>query len=101
MDTIWSQKSIWSFTAVDFLDFDFFPIKGETPECSPNSNTYMPACFAIIGSIVSTTQKFVNDVRAQAIGHFIFELEKLGNTCRWFKNNSNFTKGKVFTDTIS
>ena len=36
----------------------------------------MPSCFAIIGSIASTTQKFVNDVRAQALGHFIFELEK-------------------------
>ena len=22
MDAVWSQKSIWSFTAVDFLDFD-------------------------------------------------------------------------------
>ena len=29
MDTIWLQKRIWSFTAVDFLDFDFFPV-----ECS-------------------------------------------------------------------
>ena len=37
----------------------------------------MPACFVVIGSTVSTTRKFVNDVRAQAIGHFIFELEKL------------------------
>ena len=36
----------------------------------------MPACFAVIGSIASTTRKFVNDVRAQAIGHFISELEK-------------------------
>ena len=35
MDTIRSQKGIWSFTAVDFLDFDFFPVKGETLECSP------------------------------------------------------------------
>ena len=34
----------------------------------------MPACFAVIGSIASTTRKFVNDVRAQAIGYFIFEL---------------------------
>ena len=33
IDTIQSQKSIWSFTAVDFLDF--FPVEGETPECSP------------------------------------------------------------------
>ena len=38
------------------------------------SNTEMPACFTIIGSIASTTRKFVNDVRAQAMGHFIFEL---------------------------
>ena len=59
----------------------------------------MPACFAVIGSIASTTQKFVNDVSAQALGHFISELEKIGNTCWRFKKNSNFTKGKVFTDT--
>ena len=26
VDTIQSQKNIWSFTAVDFLDFDFFPL---------------------------------------------------------------------------
>ena len=30
-----STKSIWFFTAVDSLDLDFFPVKGETPECSP------------------------------------------------------------------
>ena len=35
MDIVWSQKSIWFFAAVDFLDFDFFPVKGETPECYP------------------------------------------------------------------
>ena len=28
-------KNIWSFTAVDVLDFDFSPVKGETSECSP------------------------------------------------------------------
>ena len=55
----------------------------------------MPACFTIIGSIASTTRKFVNNIRAQAIGLFIFELKKIGNTCWWFKNNSSFTKGKV------
>ena len=32
MDTIWSQKSIWSFNGVDFLDFDFFPVIGEALE---------------------------------------------------------------------
>ena len=37
----------------------------------------MLACFAIIGSIASTTQKFVNDIRAHVIGHFIIELKKL------------------------
>ena len=31
-----------------------------------------------MGSIASTTRKFGNDVRAQAIEHFIFELEKIG-----------------------
>ena len=35
IDTIGSQTSIWSFTAVDFLDFNFFPIKGEIAKCSP------------------------------------------------------------------
>ena len=34
IDTLWSQKGTWSFTAVDFLDFDLFPIKIETTECS-------------------------------------------------------------------
>ena len=55
----------------------------------------MSAYFAIIVSIASTTQKFANDVRAQAIDHFIIELEKIGDTCWRFKNNSSFTKGKV------
>ena len=41
----------------------------------------MPACFAVIGSIPSTTRKFVNAVRAQTIGHFVFEPKKIGNTC--------------------
>ena len=41
----------------------------------------MSAYFAVIVSIASTTQKFVNDVRAQAIDHFIIELEKIGDTC--------------------
>ena len=36
----------------------------------------MLACFAVTGSIASTTQKFVNKVRAQVIGHFVFELKK-------------------------
>ena len=35
IDTLWPQKSIWYFTAVDFLDFDFFPVKDETPKCLP------------------------------------------------------------------
>ena len=35
IDTMWSQKSIWSFTSADFLGFDLFPVKGETPECLP------------------------------------------------------------------
>ena len=37
----------------------------------------MPACSDVIGSIASTTQKFISDVRAQAVRHFIFELKKL------------------------
>ena len=42
------------------------------------SNAETLACFAVMGSIASTTRKFGNDVRAQAIEHFIFELEKIG-----------------------
>ena len=34
-ETTWSQKSKWSLAAVIVLNFDFFLIKGETPECSP------------------------------------------------------------------
>ena len=41
----------------------------------------MPVCFIEIGSIASTTQKLVDNVRAQAIGHFIFELEKIEHAC--------------------
>ena len=37
----------------------------------------MPACFTVIGSIASTTRKFVNDVRVQAIGHVFFNWKKL------------------------
>ena len=61
----------------------------------------MPVFFAVFGSIASTTRKCVNDVRAQAVGYFFFELEKIGNTCWRLKNNSNFAKAKVFNDTIS
>ena len=31
---MWSQRSIWSLIAVVLLAFDFFLVKGETPECS-------------------------------------------------------------------
>ena len=37
----------------------------------------MSACFAVIGSIASTTRKFVDDFRTQAVGYFIFELTKI------------------------
>ena len=79
------------------MDFDFLAVKGETPECSP---TLTLKCRHVSpGSIASNTSKFVNDVRAKSIGHFIFELEKNRKYMR-IKNNSNFIKGKVFTDTI-
>ena len=38
-------------------------------------------CFTIIGITASTRRKFVNNVRVQATGYFIFELEKFANTC--------------------
>ena len=34
------------------------------------------------------------------IEHLIFEMGKKRNTCWWFKNNSNLTKRKDFTDII-
>ena len=37
----------------------------------------MPACFVVIGSIASSTRKFVNNVRAQAIEHFTFVVDDL------------------------
>ena len=37
----------------------------------------MSACFAVIGSIASTTRKFVDDFRTQAVGYFVFELTKI------------------------
>ena len=56
----------------------------------------MPESFTIIVSIAFTTRKFGKDDRAQAVRHFNFELEKkIENTCSWFNNNTNFTKGKV------
>ena len=57
-------------------------------------------CFVVIGSIASTTPKFLNYIRAEAIENFVFELEKIGNTSWRFKSNSNFTKEKDFTDII-
>ena len=33
IDEIWSQKRIWSFTAVDFLDFDSLLVKGKISKC--------------------------------------------------------------------
>ena len=34
-ETTWSQRSTWSLITVVVLTFDFFPVKGEAPECSP------------------------------------------------------------------
>ena len=42
-----------------------------------NSNTYMAACFAVIGSIASSTRKLINNVEVKAIEHFALELKKL------------------------
>ena len=78
MDIILSQESIWSFTAVDFLGFEFFPVKSETPKFSA---TLTPESFTVIVSIASTTRKFVKDDRAQAVRHFNFEQEIVENTC--------------------
>ena len=55
----------------------------------------MPACFAVIGSIASVTQKFVNDARAQAVGHFIFELEKMEIRVDDLKITLIFLKGRI------
>ena len=41
----------------------------------------MQACFAVIGSIASTTQKFVNDVRAQANRAFYLWTRKKLEIC--------------------
>ena len=57
----------------------------------------MPACFAVIDSIASTTQKFVSMVNVQAIGILSLNWKKLEIPIEDFKI---FTKDKVSTDTI-
>ena len=37
----------------------------------------MAACFAVIGSIASSTRKLINNVEVKAIEHFALELKKL------------------------
>ena len=54
----------------------------------------MLAYFAVIGSTASTTRKFVNNVREQAVGYFISEVEKIGNTCWRFKYDVMLEKGR-------
>ena len=36
---------------------------------------------SMVAKVLKSSRKFVNDVRTQAIGYFIFELEKNGNAC--------------------
>ena len=60
----------------------------------------MQACFAVLGSIAFTTRKFVNNVRAEAIGYFVFVLEKMEIGIDDLKVTLIFTKGKVSTDAI-
>ena len=55
----------------------------------------MLTCFAVIGSTASTTRKFVNDVRAYAIGDFIFELEKLEIRVEDLKMTLILQKGRL------
>ena len=59
----------------------------------------MPACFAVIRNIAATTRKFVNNVRAQAEGILSYNWKKLEIPADDSKI-TNFTKGKIFTDTI-
>ena len=42
----------------------------------------MTASFAVIGSIASTTRKFINNVRAQTQRHLIFEPKKVPKNLR-------------------
>ena len=55
---------MWLLTAVDFFDSDRLFLKGEMPECSATLTFKLRSSFAIIGSIPSTTRKFINNVRA-------------------------------------
>ena len=56
----------------------------------------MLASFTVIGSIASTTRKFANYLRAQAIRNFIFDWKKLGISVGGLKQTVVFTKWKVF-----
>ena len=59
----------------------------------------MPGCFAVLGNIAATTRKFVNNVRALAGGISSYNWKKLEIRVDDLKI-TNFTEGKVFTDTI-
>ena len=40
-----------------------FPVRAETPRCSPFLNFKMALSFAIVGSIEATAHKFMNNAR--------------------------------------
>ena len=65
-----------------------------------NSNIQMSSCFAIIGSIESTTREFVNCIRGYVKRLFNFKTEKITKTSRGLKNNPDLSIRKIFVNTI-
>ena len=90
------QWSKWSQMALLFDGLTFFPVRGDTPICSPDLiskclilNTHHKSLIlTIIGLIAETTQKFVNINRYKGFGFRVFVTEKIGKPCLTFRSNS-------------
>ena len=60
----------------------------------------MKVCFAIIGSIASTTRKFVNYVECKLKDTLFLKRKKITKTGCGLKNNLDLTKEKIFVNAI-
>ena len=60
-----------------------------------NFNFKMKLTFIAIGSIVSTTRKLINNVRAQTQSYLFFEPKKVSWSCWWLENNFLILQNKM------
>ena len=90
-----AKKSIWSFTAANFLYFDLFQVKGETPK-------YLTIYHLNAVVFCRNRQNLPHGIYKQrcSASYRSFYLETRKNWKYMLKIYVNFAKGKVFTDTI-